>query len=630
MFALITMLAPILLLLVCIPLPTVGDGLEASLANCCTDARLLAARVAELEEKLAAATSLGASQLPLASMGTVSMRGAAVVPEHEKRHPSHPDESVFGDDVGNAASPLASSFDRRLGEPDELTPVGSPEFYQNVVCSLVCVMLAALAAGLTMGLVSLEKMDMEIIVKTEEKDITNSEELLKLKESKQDAQALLPLVQDHHRLLVTLLLMNSFANEALPLFLDQLVPSWLAVLMSMTLVLIFGEIIPSAIFTGSHQLRMAASFSPFVVFFRWVLAPVAYPIAQVLDLLLGADHKGRYNFAELRAVVDIHSRLHGHAEAVFESVGDQSVIMTTKHEFTDLTAVTFTSSDRVQAKSSILIPDSVVYFADPHPAHRGGDLHSAFRLYRTEERRAEDLIELHDGDITSGVFKVKERDELIIMSGLMKLTHMVAREAMMPLSKVEMLEQGTTFDKSTLQDILNKGYSRLPLYDQSKHNVRGFLLVKKLIVISPDGGNKAENYIQQMVVVGQDIGMLDLLNKFQERRIHMALVTDSPEVVDKAWQENTPIPPDVHMAGIITLEDIIERLIQEEIEDEHDAPSRRPSKRKNDLSFQPRSPRQPRLKHDMSPSVSRSGPTDNKLAVPLLTDVRIPSRASET
>jgi CBS domain containing-hemolysin-like protein len=43
--------------------------------------------------------------------------------------------------------------------------------------------------------------------------------------------------------------MNAGANEALPLFLDRLVPTWASVIISVTFVLIFGEIIPSAIFT---------------------------------------------------------------------------------------------------------------------------------------------------------------------------------------------------------------------------------------------------------------------------------------------------------------------------------------------------------------------------------------------
>jgi len=73
------------------------------------------------------------------------------------------------------------------------------------------------------------------------------------------------------------------------------------------------------------------------------------------------------------------------------------------------------------------------------------------------------------------------------------------------------------------------------------------------------------------VVVPPTIPMLELLSRFQERRCHLALVADSPARVKHAWEMGHEIPPDVHMAGIITMEDVIERLLQEDIEDEHDA-----------------------------------------------------------
>ena len=64
--------------------------------------------------------------------------------------------------------------------------------------------------------------------------------------------------------MVTLLLMNALANEALPLFLDKLVPAYMAVILSVTLVLFFGEIIPSAIFTGPNQLAISSKLAPLV------------------------------------------------------------------------------------------------------------------------------------------------------------------------------------------------------------------------------------------------------------------------------------------------------------------------------------------------------------------------------
>lgn len=54
------------------------------------------------------------------------------------------------------------------------------------------------------------------------------------------AKAVKPFVDRHHLTLVTLLLGNASANEALPLVTDQLLPSWGAIILSVTAVLIFA------------------------------------------------------------------------------------------------------------------------------------------------------------------------------------------------------------------------------------------------------------------------------------------------------------------------------------------------------------------------------------------------------
>lgn len=463
-------------------------------------------------------------------------------------------------------------------EPGLMKP-GSPGFIRNCVMAFACVVFAALAAGLTMGLVSLEPMQMEIIAKSEEKDMIDEKDKAKLKADQACAQSILPLIQDHHRLLVTLLLMNSLANEALPLFLDKLVPSWMAVILSVTLVLMFGEIIPSAVFTGSEQLRIAAKFAGMVSALRCLLAPVAWPIAKVLDKLLGEDHKGRYNFAELRAIVGIHARLaSGEPQPVaFKAVDDQGLgIITTDtpHSFTDQSIVTFSGI------STKLRSDGTLYYVKPCAPLKGRDRNYTFQLYSNEGRHTSDVVNIYAGDISSGAFTLQVRDELKILHGVMLLTHMTAKDAMVPLSKAYMLEGSQRLTQTLLQEILDSGFSRVPIFSTHKHNLRGFILVKKLIVVSPEDdhgkGRLLESLgVESLVVVPPSIPMLDLLNEFQASRCHLALVTNMPDEVKKAWSENVAIPPDVHMAGIITLEDVIEKLLQEDIEDEHDAFKRR-------------------------------------------------------
>lgn len=60
------------------------------------------------------------------------------------------------------------------------------------------------------------------------------------------------MIDHHHWMLVTLLLCNAAALESLPLFLDKMVPEIIAIVLSVTFVLIFGEIIPMSICTGPN------------------------------------------------------------------------------------------------------------------------------------------------------------------------------------------------------------------------------------------------------------------------------------------------------------------------------------------------------------------------------------------
>jgi CBS domain containing-hemolysin-like protein len=151
----------------------------------------------------------------------------------------------------------------------------------EILCSLCifsCVCVCALASGLTMGLVSLDETNLKI------------KAMVGTPEEKEAAEKLLPIIADHHLLLVSLLLCNCIAGEALPLFLDAVVSPILAVVLSVTFVLLFGEIIPSAIFTGPHQLIIASSCASTVNFILILFYPISKPIAMFLDYLFSDEH----------------------------------------------------------------------------------------------------------------------------------------------------------------------------------------------------------------------------------------------------------------------------------------------------------------------------------------------------
>ena len=132
------------------------------------------------------------------------------------------------------------------------------------------------------------------------------------------AAKVLPIIQNHHLLLVTLMLWNASAAEALPVFLDKIVPEFVAVIISVTLVLLFGEILPSSLLTGPKQLEIAAALSPLVYLAYGIFFPVAYPIAKLLDWFIGHDEGMTvYTRAEIKTMLNL---MYEEASKIFQKV----------------------------------------------------------------------------------------------------------------------------------------------------------------------------------------------------------------------------------------------------------------------------------------------------------------------
>ena len=334
---------------------------------------------------------------------------------------------------------------------------GSPEFYMNVGICVTLVTLAGIFAGLTLGLLSYDPNTLQVIIEGGEPDKARY------------AKAVLPLVMRHHLLLVTLLLCNAGVNETLPLFLDDLLPSPIyAIIVSVTAVLMFGEVIPQAI-CSKHGLRIGAFFAPLVWLLMLLTLPVSYPLAKLLDLVLGSDHSAFFRRAELGALVKMHG--------------------------------------------------------------------------------AEGPSSGHNTEVLSP-------DEVTIIRAALDMESKCARDAMQPLDVVFCLPRSSgRLDLPTMQRILESGHSRVPLYSNTRGDMNRFLMVKNLITYAPDDATPLMDIpARTLMRVPDTMPLYDLLNIFQTGRGHIAVCVNAQQ---KA-------------IGIITLEDVIEELIGEEIVDETD------------------------------------------------------------
>ncbi|XP_049936599.1 DUF21 domain-containing protein At4g14240-like isoform X2 [Nymphaea colorata] len=412
----------------------------------------------------------------------------------------------------------------------EDVPFWSFWWFVDAGISCLLVLFAGIMSGLTLGLMSLGLVDLEIL----QRSGTSLE--------KKQAAAIFPVVQKQHQLLVTLLLCNAAAMEALPIYLDKIFHPFVAVVLSVTFVLTFGEIIPQAI-CSRYGLAVGANFVGLVHILMIICYPIAYPIGKILDFLLGHNESALFRRAQLKALVSIHSK----------------------------------------------------------EAGKGGEL---------------------------------THDEATIISGALDLTEKTAEAAMTPIESTFSLDVNSKLDWEAMGKILARGHSRIPVYSGNPKNIIGLLLVKSLLTVRAETETPVSAVsIRRIPRVPADMPLYDILNEFQKGSSHMAAViktrakardpptsgdgektrenkvssTDfsltssllqkqdenskyfidvekgqdisllpkkcSYEQVDVAFNVESQFSTNIEggeVIGIITLEDVFEELLQEEIVDETD------------------------------------------------------------
>jgi metal transporter CNNM len=141
------------------------------------------------------------------------------------------------------------------------------------------------------------------------------------------AKSVLPLLSNHHFLLVSLMLWNASATEILPIYLNKLVPEYAAIIMSVTLVLFLGEILPASILTGPNQLFICSSLRHVVYAVFIIFSPVAYPISYCLDYFLGQHHHSATTISrlELSTMVKLQQEEHESRKKLGARVGADEV-----------------------------------------------------------------------------------------------------------------------------------------------------------------------------------------------------------------------------------------------------------------------------------------------------------------
>jgi gliding motility-associated protein GldE len=148
-------------------------------------------------------------------------------------------------------------------------------------------------------------------------------------------------------------------------------------------------------------------------------------------------------------------------------------------------------------------------------------------------------------------------EEKQILKSIVTFGNINAEEIMTARVDVTDLEIKSDFNK-VLSVIVESGYSRIPVYEETPDNVKGILYVKDLLPhLGKDNTFRWQNLIRPAYYVPETKRINDLLTEFQANKIHMAIVVDEYGGT----------------SGIVTLEDILEEIVGEisdELDDEED------------------------------------------------------------
>ncbi len=168
-------------------------------------------------------------------------------------------------------------------------------------------------------------------------------------------------------------------------------------------------------------------------------------------------------------------------------------------------------------------------------------------------RRSIHNISMNDLSDAIDIAEPKSQENRSILKGIVEFVNTEASEIMTPRLDVVGVDISANYD-ALKKVVLESGYSRILAYDDSLDNVKGILYIKDLLpYLDEKSSFRWASLIRTPYFVPENKKINDLLEEFQTKKIHLAVVVDEYGGT----------------CGIVSLEDILEEIVGE-ISDESD------------------------------------------------------------
>uniref|UniRef100_A0A8C4WWA6 Metal transporter n=1 Tax=Eptatretus burgeri TaxID=7764 RepID=A0A8C4WWA6_EPTBU len=158
------------------------------------------------------------------------------------------------------------------------------------------------------------------------------------------------------------------------------------------------------------------------------------------------------------------------------------------------------------------------------------------------------------------------KEELNIIQGALELRVKTVESVLTQLKDCYMVSSDAVLDFNTMSEMMQSGYTRIPVYEGEKSNIVDLLYVKDLAFVDPDDCTPLKTiskfYNHPLHFVFIDTKLDAMLEEFKKGKSHLAIV----QRVNNEGEGD----PFYEVMGIVTLEDVIEEIIKSEILDETD------------------------------------------------------------
>ncbi|MBZ5714458.1 hemolysin family protein [Nannocystis pusilla] len=143
--------------------------------------------------------------------------------------------------------------------------------------------------------------------------------------------------------------------------------------------------------------------------------------------------------------------------------------------------------------------------------------------------------------------------QAMLLAGIVRFEAKIVRDIMIPANRITAVNLGWTVAQ-VREVALRSGHSRLPVYEGQPSNIKGVLHIKQLVDLAE--GERVARVVRQPVFVSLTMRLHDLLQRFKEQRVHLAIVVDDAG----------------DAVGIVSLEDVLEQIVGQIFDESDRAP----------------------------------------------------------